>query len=84
MLSLLYQHYQQYFLACDPSDFELPAYQANFFFPVLDVELSVNDLILADTSDIIGTDSTGLVILGYEMSEKWPLEEIVIFDDQKS
>ena len=68
---------------CDPTDFELPAYQANFFVPVLDVELNIEDLILADTNDIIRTDSSTLVILGYNYSETKTLEEIVEFDDQE-
>lgn len=72
------------FLACKPSDFEFPAYEATFFIPVLDVELSVQDMILADTNDIIRTDSTDLVILGFNLSEKLPLEEIIPYDDQQA
>ena len=70
-------------MGCDPTDFELPAYQANFFVPVLDLELDIQDLILADTNDIIRTDSTDLVILGYNYSETMMLEEIVPIDDQQ-
>ncbi|MCK5104893.1 MAG: hypothetical protein KAR17_18855, partial [Cyclobacteriaceae bacterium] len=41
------------FQSCDPSNFTLPAYQADIYVPVLDIELNVGDLILADTADIL-------------------------------
>jgi hypothetical protein len=67
--------------SCDPSDFELPAHQGDFYIPILDIELSISDLILADTTEILQEDTTGLVSLHYDLSASRELEEIAPIDD---
>lgn len=68
-------------IACTPSDFELPAYQANLFMPILDVNLSMENLILADTSEILQEDSTGLVSIVYQVSDRRKFKDVFIAED---
>ena len=69
-------------VSCDPSNFQLPAYQSDFFLPVLDIELSAENLLLADTTDIFQEDSTGLISLHYSLTESRTFEQILPIDDQ--
>ena len=68
--------------ACDPTSFEFPAYQAEIYAPVLDIELDVEDLILTDTSDILFEDTSGLVSIQYDLSSSKDFEEIFPIEDQ--
>lgn len=70
------------FQSCDPSNFTLPAYQADIYTPVLDIELNVGDLILADTADILQEDTSGLVSIQYDLYTAKYFEEIFPIDDQ--
>ena len=70
------------FQSCDPSNFTLPAYQADIYVPVLDIELNVGDLILADTADILQEDTSGLVSIQYGLYTAKYFEEIFPIDDQ--
>lgn len=67
--------------SCDPSDITLPAYQADFYLPMMKVELSPANLLLTDSSGIFQEDSTGLLSLNYQASASRTLEEIVKIDD---
>lgn len=69
--------------SCDPSDFSLPAYNADFYVPMLNIELSTSDLMLADTLELFREDSTGLVSLYYNASESRKLEDIAPISDTK-
>jgi hypothetical protein len=72
------------FLSCDPTDFELPAHQANLYLPIIDLELSIEDLVLADTTATLNEDSTGLVSLNYRLSDSRSFEELFpVFDEKE-
>jgi len=68
--------------ACNPADFTLPAYQADFYLPILDLELGIEDLILADTNNIISADAGDLVTLGYQTTTSISLDDFP-FDDEE-
>jgi hypothetical protein len=68
-------------LSCDPSDFKLPAHQVDLIVPIFDIDLSIADLILTDSANIIQEDSTGFVHLHYDITESRSLEDIAPIDD---
>jgi hypothetical protein len=70
------------FQSCDPSNFTLPAYQADLYLPVLDIELNVGDLILADSAEILQEDTSGLVSIQYNSYTAKYFEELFPIDDQ--
>ena len=66
---------------CDPSDFQLPVHQIDLIVPLFDIELSIDELMLADSAEIIRKDSNGFVHLHYEMTESRRLEDMAPIDD---
>lgn len=69
------------FASCDPSDFQLPVHQIDLIVPLFDIELSITELMLADTAEIIREDTSGFVHLYYELSESRRLEDMAPIDD---
>lgn len=70
-------------LSCDPTDFELPALQAHLYVPIIDLELGLKDLVLADTTSTLNEDSAGLVSLNYRLSDSRTLEELLPINDEE-
>ena len=62
--------------SCNPTDFEMPAHQAELYLPIIDLELDLEDLILADTTGTLKEDSSGLVSLNYFFSDSKTFEEL--------
>jgi len=69
--------------SCNPTDFEMPAYQADLYLPIIDLELNLEDLILADTTGTLKGDSSGLVSLNYLFSDSKTFEELFPIYDVK-
>jgi len=70
-------------LSCNPTDFDLPAHQAELYLPLIDLELDLEDLILADTTGTLKEDSTGLVILNFLSSNSQTFEELFPISDME-
>lgn len=68
-------------LSCNPTDFELPAHQAELYLPIIDLDLNLQDLILTDTTGTLKEDSTGLVSLNYLFSDSKTFEELFPISD---
>ena len=68
-------------LSCNPTDFELPAHQAELYLPIIDLDLNLQDLILADTTGTLKEDSTGLISLNYLFSDSKTFEELFPISD---
>ena len=69
--------------SCNPTDFEMPAHQAELYLPIIDLEMDLEDLILADTTGTLKEDSSGLVSLNYFFSDSKTFEELFPISDVK-
>ncbi len=70
-------------ISCNPTDFDLPAHQANLYVPIIDLQLSLQDLVIADTTETLREDTAGLVSLNYRLSDSRSFEELFpIYDEE--
>ena len=70
-------------VSCNPTDFDLPAHQANLYVPIIDLQLSLQDLVLADTTETLREDTAGLLSLNYRLSDSRSFEELFpVYDEE--